>query len=79
MLCTGPPPPEKGSKVKPVITNVYRGSTFHRVTDFMIQGGDISPKPDGKGQVLSLSDPLYSQPVPLLAHRPISLEIDCAT
>jgi cyclophilin family peptidyl-prolyl cis-trans isomerase len=50
VLCTGPPPPEKGSKVKPVITNVYRGSTFHRVTDFMIQGGDISPKPDGKGQ-----------------------------
>eukprot|EP00996_Jenningsia_fusiforme_P002470 NODE_3299_length_1004_cov_29.587435_g3033_i0.p1 GENE.NODE_3299_length_1004_cov_29.587435_g3033_i0~~NODE_3299_length_1004_cov_29.587435_g3033_i0.p1 ORF type:complete len:204 (+),score=24.95 NODE_3299_length_1004_cov_29.587435_g3033_i0:202-813(+) len=49
VLCTGPTN-EKGAKGKPLTTAVYRGSRIHRVTDFMIQGGDLSSKQDGKGQ-----------------------------
>ena len=50
VLCTGPAPPEKGAKGKPIVTNVYQGSRVHRVTNYMIQGGDLSKERDGKGQ-----------------------------
>eukprot|EP00667_Euglena_gracilis_P021719 EG_transcript_23893 len=57
VLCVGPHVPEKG-KSKVPITNVYRGSIIHRATDFMVQGGDLSGREDGKGQE-SIYGPLF--------------------
>eukprot|EP01006_Ploeotia_vitrea_P058694 TRINITY_DN69986_c0_g1_i1.p1 TRINITY_DN69986_c0_g1~~TRINITY_DN69986_c0_g1_i1.p1 ORF type:complete len:218 (-),score=24.71 TRINITY_DN69986_c0_g1_i1:56-709(-) len=51
-LCTGVVPPEivKPNKKGAAAVNTYKGTVFHRITDYMIQGGDVTGKGDGKGQ-----------------------------
>jgi cyclophilin family peptidyl-prolyl cis-trans isomerase len=43
-------PQEKNPKNKHVLQGTFKGGLIHRITDYMIQGGDVSATQDGKGQ-----------------------------
>eukprot|EP00906_Rhabdomonas_costata_P027050 RCo038477 len=50
VFCGAVPQPEKASRGKNTSAMTYRNSRIHRLTEYMVQGGDLSAKADGKGQ-----------------------------